>query len=121
MATTINLRPIQTGDACYLTDHHNRPGECIITVTMSDAVPDYVGALAELHHMLTFSTTLGLPAPASPHRCANPADLREVVNWCDHEWQLAQADMPAAADRDSAGGDESERYLNCHILATWEV
>jgi hypothetical protein len=118
---TINLRPIQTGDACYLTDHHNRPGECIITVTMCDAVPDYAGVLAELHHIMTFSTACGLPAPASPRRAASPADLREVAQWCEAQWQFAQADMPAAADRDDEGGDESERYLDCHILATWEV
>jgi hypothetical protein len=50
----------------------------------------------------------------------DPADLAQVVRWCAAQWQAALADMPAEVDRDT-DGDDSERYLECHILATWEV
>lgn len=112
MTGTINLRPIQTGDACYLTDHHNRDGECIVTVTMHDGCTSLDHAQEELF------------AAAQDAGCGenfDPADLARVVLWCANQWILAQADMPAETDRDSEGGDQSERYLECHILATWEV
>lgn len=109
MAKTINLRPIQTGDASYLTDHHNRDGECIITVTMTDGC-----STAEHAQEAMFD------APGLPSVNFDPADLAHAARWCVAEWQAAQLDMPAQQDRDT-DGDDSERYLECHILATWEV
>lgn len=116
---TIHLRPIQTGDACYLQDHHNRDGECIITVTMTDSCSTVAQARAALNDLLAMGVLTGrLPRLA----VLNPPmdDIANVVRWCAEQWQLAQADMPAETDRDTEG-DDSERYLECHILATWEV
>lgn len=110
---TINLRPIQTGDACYLLDHHNRPGECIITVAMSDGCSTSDAAKEELAYQLY--DTIG------DVRFADVQEYSHVAAWCAREWQLAKDDMPAAADRDNEGGDEADRYLECHILATWEA
>jgi hypothetical protein len=117
MATTINLRPIQTGDACYLTDHHNRPGECIITVTMHDSCRSSSTALVTLCDAIDNEPRIPVT------RCSVPSmrGAAEAAKWCATEWRLAQADMPAERDRDNEGGDEAERYLECHILATWEV
>jgi hypothetical protein len=113
MASTISLRPIQTGDACYLTDHHNRDGECIITVVMHDGCNTAYGAYCAMSEEIS---GIG-PRPRTIHG----GDLVDVANWCLDQWLLAQADMPAETDRDTVGGDQSERYLECHILASWEV
>ena len=113
MPKLINLRPIQTGDACYLQDHHNREGECIITVVMNDAcysMDHAVQAIAE-------EANIGR---APRHLFFNNDDMYAAVKWCAEQWQLAQADLPPETDRDTEGQDE-ERYLECHILATWEV
>jgi hypothetical protein len=113
MPTLVNLRPIQTGDACYLTDHHNRDGEAIITVVMHDGITTLDHAQEALFDA---AETAGISVNF------DPADLARVVLWCGNQWVLAQVDMPRAADRDNeAEGDESERYLECHILATWEA
>jgi hypothetical protein len=114
---TINLRPIQTGDACYLTDHHNRPGECIVTLTMTDACLSSSTALVMLCDAIDNE-------PRIPVTRCNVPSMRGAADcavWCINEWRAAQGDMPAAADRDNEGGDEADRYLDCHILATWEV
>ena len=108
---TIHLKPIQTGDACYLQDHHNRDGECLVTVTMTDGCSTAEHAQEALFDA---AEAAGLSVNF------DPADLARVVAWCAEQWRLAQADMPAETDRDTEG-DESERYLECHILATWEV
>lgn len=114
MSKPINLRPIQTGDACYLTDHHNREGECIITVTMHDGCTS-----ADDAQMAIISELADREVTANKPVCWR--DLFSVMRWCAAAWVLAQADMPAETDRDTVGGDQSERYLECHILATWEV
>lgn len=111
MAKTINLRPIQTGDASYLTDHHNRDGECIITVTMSDSC-----STAEHAQEALFDGA----DERLPSVNFDPADLARVARWCATWWQDAQDDMSAQQDRDT-DGDDSERYLECHMLATWEA
>ena len=110
MPKLINLRPIQTGDACYLQNHHNREGECIITVVMNDACYSAEHALFNFADQLT---GMGFDPSAD-------AGGWDVAKWCAEQWQLAQADMPAETDRDTRGRDE-ERYLECHILATWKV
>ena len=109
---TIHLKPIQTGDACYLQDHHSREGECIITVTMTDGC-----STADHAQMAIISELAERPCGDIP---VDWRDLFSVMRWCAEQWQLARADMPAETDRDT-GGDDSERYLECHILATWEV
>ena len=108
---TTHLKPIQTGDACYLQDHHNRDGECLVTVTMSDSCSTAEHA----------ATAIGEAVydRLSDSRFA-PGALTTVAAWCAEQWQLAQVDMPAETDRDTEG-DDSERYLECHILATWEA
>lgn len=117
MPTLINLRPIQTGDACYLTDHHNRPGECIITVTMCDGCSTAEHAKEAVYDVADFEVLGSVPSDSM----LDDDSLLDVANWCAAQWQLAQVDMPAERDRDNEGGDETERYLECHILATWEV
>jgi hypothetical protein len=114
MPRTIHLKPVQTGDACYLQDHHNRDGECIITVTMTDGAATKQAAEEQILAELMDSR-----APYG-ERGADMAELASVAAWCAAQWQAAQADMPAEVDRDTEG-DDSERYLECHILATWEV
>lgn len=114
MPKLINLRPIQTGDACYLTDHHSRDGECIITITMMDGTDTWLQAEKAICEAILGEDRI--PAGAE---CSRP-DLDSVAQWCADQWQLAQADMPPQVDRDT-DGDDSERYLDCHILATWEV
>lgn len=110
--TTISLRPIQTGDACYLLDHHNRDGECIITVTMSDDCSSW----ADAKWMLCNDDSCTAPGTMD----YDAEDLASVAKWCAAQWQAAQADMPPQTDRDTDGDDDA-RYLDCHILATWEV
>ena len=116
MAQTINLRPLQTGDACYLTDHHNREGECITTVMMHDGAPTAQAAEEAILCALLDEERV----PYGEHG-VEIADVVACGKWCAAEWVLAQADMPEETDRDTTGGDQSERYLECHILATWEV
>lgn len=113
MTRTIYLKPIATGDACYLQDHHNRDGECLLTVTMMD------GHSSVAHVIDSLPYTLG-DACCLQDFDIDAADLASVTKWCAEQWQLAQADMPAVEDRDT-DGDDSGRYLDCHILATWEV
>lgn len=112
MPTLINLRPIQTGDSCYLTDHHNRPGECIITVMMTDGCTSDGDAADAL---VCEGRTLGVADTAAEY---DASDLASVARWCAEQWRIAEADMPAATDRDTQGDDDA-RYLECHILATW--
>lgn len=113
MPKLINLRPIQTGDACYLQDHHNREGECVITVVMNGACYS-----ADYAQMAIISELADRAEIASTPVCWR--DLFSVMRWCAEQWQLAQADMPPETDRDTEGQDE-DRYLECHILATWEA
>ena len=110
MPRTIYLRPIQTGDACYLQDRHNRDGERILAITTCDGC-----ATTDHAQEAIFDAAAELPSVNF-----DPADLAHAARWCEAQWLAAQADMPAAEDRDT-DGDDSERYLECHILATWEA
>lgn len=112
MPKLISLRPIQTGDACYLQDHHNRDGECIITVTMHDGCSTVAAAQAAIWDAANAADVGGA---GYLH-----LDTGAVAEWCAAQWQLVQACRPAATDRDTDGQDE-DRYLECHILASWEV
>ena len=112
---TIHLKPIQTGDACYLQDHHNRDGECLITVTMMDGCSTQYLACKAVRAALRDSSRV--PYGKMPMEIGA---IARVAAWCAEQWRLAQVDMPAETDRDTEG-DDSERYLECHILATWEV
>ena len=112
---TIHLKPIQTGDACYLQDHHNRDGECLVTVTMTDGCGTQQAAEEQILSGMHADDRIPYG-----ERKVDMGDLASVAAWCAEQWQLAQADMPAETDRDTEG-DDSERYLECHILATWEV
>ena len=108
MAKMINLKPIQTGDACYLLDHHNRDGEALLTVTMYDGC-------STMDHAQEVLFEAAHQHGRVPSENFATIGLHWVARWCEQEWQLAQADMPAGTDDDDAP------YLDCHILATWEV
>jgi len=107
----ISLKPIQTGDACYLQDHHNRPGECIITVTMTDGCNTPSLARQAILDALDESDRV-------PESRVDAAVVDALALWSTQMWLNAQGDLPPATDRDTCGEDE-DRYLDCHILATW--
>lgn len=107
MTKAIRLRPIQTGEASYLTDHHNRPGEQLLLVTMYDGCHTAEHAEGALYDAAGFA--------GHKARDVDAVSLASVARWCADQWRLAQADMPAETD------DDDSRYLDCHILATWEI
>jgi hypothetical protein len=104
----LSFRPVQTGDSCYLQDHHNRPGECLITVSATDhiGVGEAVDSICEAVRMED-----RIPHPADMYA----DDMQSAGVWVVDSYRAATADAPPASE------DDEPFYLDCHILVTWQT
>lgn len=116
MPTLIHLRALHTGGSCDFSEYDRMQGQRVLTVTMFDGCETADNAQEALFDA---AAPYGQRVPSSNF---DPSDLATVTRWCAAQWDAAQADLPARRDREGGTSEDNDRrFLECHILATWEV